>query len=313
MGAAAGVSAQKAPQRTVAKLAARQVIVGPDRDDVLMASSLVVAKGDTIVMYDYGDTSMKAFSLASGARLWKTGRAGGGPGEFANPTSLSVGPNGKLWIYDPEQDRMSIFTGSGKLEREFRPSFQPGRLVRSGNRSIALHIRESKQFAAVVDDAGKRVRDMAVPTWVSGLDELGRDLFAGTSNEFWVGGFIYTGRLIAGSSTNDVVFELPAIQTQAAMRDTVFSPRPGMIVRKPNPKAKSVVRSISVLDGTVFVYGWSLSKTERYLDVYDLRTRKYVKSYVLPSTVAKIAVTRAGVAALEEIDDVPALTFYAFK
>ncbi len=40
---------------------------------------------------------------------------GGGPREFRNPTDIKFGPKGKIWIADPHQARISIWSSNGKL------------------------------------------------------------------------------------------------------------------------------------------------------------------------------------------------------
>lgn len=57
------------------------------RDDTLARPLLLTADDQRIYWFDYGDGRLSAMDT-TGRLLWRAGRRGPGPGEFANPTSL---------------------------------------------------------------------------------------------------------------------------------------------------------------------------------------------------------------------------------
>ena len=48
------------------------------------------------------------------------GRAGAGPGEFANPGSLVVGPSGKVYVADIDNKRIQVFDGEGNPKAQWK-------------------------------------------------------------------------------------------------------------------------------------------------------------------------------------------------
>lgn len=57
---------------------------------------------------------------ARGAHLRTMGREGAGPGEFRQPAGLSLAPNGDLWVYDPRNNRFTVFAPDGTLRTSHR-------------------------------------------------------------------------------------------------------------------------------------------------------------------------------------------------
>lgn len=48
-----------------------------------------------------------------GAHIRTIGRKGGGPGEFAGALQAEIGPDGNLWVVDPQNNRLSVFDTAG--------------------------------------------------------------------------------------------------------------------------------------------------------------------------------------------------------
>jgi hypothetical protein len=74
----------------------------------------------------------------TGRRAWTVGREGEGPGEFAAPVGLAWAPDGRLWIVDPENQRVTPVDRAGSIEPSrrlpagFVLSPWPGRFDRAG-------------------------------------------------------------------------------------------------------------------------------------------------------------------------------------
>lgn len=69
---------------------------------------LVVTADGRIVVLDAQAKELRVFG-PGGKHLATYGREGGGPGEFLGPNGLKMGPDGRLWVPDPDNLRMSIF------------------------------------------------------------------------------------------------------------------------------------------------------------------------------------------------------------
>ena len=57
---------------------------------------------------------------ADGRHVRTVGRKGGGPGEFEQMGGLEVGPDGRLWVYDPGNMRFSVFDTAGTFVTSHR-------------------------------------------------------------------------------------------------------------------------------------------------------------------------------------------------
>lgn len=91
-------------------------IGGEVQDTMLFMPRLITAGGDGLYAYDYHDGRVKSFD-PSGALRWTFGRHGDGPGEFGNPTHVTVAADGAVWITDPGAGRFTVLSGDGSLDR----------------------------------------------------------------------------------------------------------------------------------------------------------------------------------------------------
>ena len=73
-----------------------------------------------------------------GHHVRTVGREGGGPGEFTGPAHMEFGPDGRLWVPDPQNNRVSVidttgaFGDSRRMEGGFYVSPWPGGFDRDG-------------------------------------------------------------------------------------------------------------------------------------------------------------------------------------
>lgn len=83
-------------------------------NDLLDQPGPLAVDATRIVLFDYGTNTVKSIRL-DGIVEWKSGRAGQGPGEYGNPTSLHIDDLGRTLIYDPELARVTVLDRAGKL------------------------------------------------------------------------------------------------------------------------------------------------------------------------------------------------------
>lgn len=141
------------------------------------------AGGDTVYVLDRMERRVKAFD-AAGEFLFDFGRGGDGPGEYQSPSSLVTLPwNGRLAVWDYEQQRLTILTPQGEVVETLRPLPEAKQgVVRTGQRLRAYRdgfIIEVRSDPMVVPPARQRgylvrldtlgqardtVLDFAVPT-----------------------------------------------------------------------------------------------------------------------------------------------------
>lgn len=89
-----------------------------DTDGMLHAVSGVVDAGHVVYVLDASFRKIVAFGPQGEARVVAAG-VGNGPGEFENPTDLSLGPDGRLYVLDPGNARISVFNADGGLHGDF--------------------------------------------------------------------------------------------------------------------------------------------------------------------------------------------------
>lgn len=90
----------------------------------------------------------------SGAYVGTYGRRGGGPGEFRNPSALSVGPDGELIVWDAGRGVLSRWSPGGELAGEERAPvayWGPG-----------FHERRDTITTVTVRESGREMRQMLV-------------------------------------------------------------------------------------------------------------------------------------------------------
>ncbi len=79
---------------------------GPDVFGYL--KGLVVLDGGGFAVLDSQVQELRVFG-PDGAHIATHGRKGQGPGEFVDANGLMLGPNGRLWVPDTRNGRMSVF------------------------------------------------------------------------------------------------------------------------------------------------------------------------------------------------------------
>lgn len=89
-----------------------------------LASVTVDPKGDRMYVVDVGgvtsqDHRIRVFNPVSGEHLFDFGTRGAGPGELNFPYDLAVGKEGRLYVVDSGNFRISVFTRDGKYLDSF--------------------------------------------------------------------------------------------------------------------------------------------------------------------------------------------------
>lgn len=83
-------------------------------DTTLLLPGFMVFQNGRLLVYDYGDARLKVFD-PDGAWLWSFGGYGDGPREFRNPTHVTTGADGLLWVLDRGAGRITRLSPSGDL------------------------------------------------------------------------------------------------------------------------------------------------------------------------------------------------------
>lgn len=81
---------------------------GPDVFSNILSLPLAVDDEGTMFVLDGQSTEIRVFD-ASGSHLRTFGGEGAGPGEMRSASLAGWGPDGNLWVADPENARYSVF------------------------------------------------------------------------------------------------------------------------------------------------------------------------------------------------------------
>ena len=293
----------------------KSVVVEGSLDSDLLRPLLMIARDSSIYVYDYGDQSLKAFSVLGPLR-WRFGRSGQGPGEFGNPTDIQLDPSGNLWIADPQTSRITVVSNGGKLLRTIPQSSMVERVVPlAAGQFLSFAFSGDKPRFERKDSTGRAMGAILYPAWMDSTPSLVSELRTAVSSDginIFLGSF-YSGRMLRLRGGDSVVKEMITVETHAFPKPISYSPNKNMTVRRLPPDARPTIRSISA--DAKFAYALILGSGDergRIVDLYRTADGLYAGSWILPERAIAISVTPRGVAALVS-DELPSLYFYEAK
>ncbi|MFO7894557.1 MAG: hypothetical protein R6U63_12550 [Longimicrobiales bacterium] len=76
-------------------------------------AGIVVDEAGRIHVLDRQAREVRTFDSA-GAHVRTFAREGAGPGELRNPLGMTLGPDGRIWVADPQNARYAVFTTDGE-------------------------------------------------------------------------------------------------------------------------------------------------------------------------------------------------------
>lgn len=290
--------------------------VSDDGGRLLTNPIMLAAHGDTAFVYDAGTQDVVALQKR-GNVLWRVGRAGKGPREFSNPVDVQFAPNGTLHVLDSDVSRITILDQRGRVIDMRRIAEPFHRIVprRSGWWAVSLGRSE---LLVAVDSNGRSVagRAVAAPADIAGRHMLVREPFvAPTPNGGAVVAFVWSSRLIVIGADGNIVADLegPERVPFAAVRSYAIETPQKATVQRIDPKAHGGAVQLAANDSmALVVFGGSSKNRGRLVDRFDLRTRRYVDSALLPRQPAAIRIVGNTLVALER-DPAPALVWYEWR
>jgi hypothetical protein len=280
--------------------------------DLLLKPGVLALSGDTVYVFDAGDHALKAFAL-TGSLLWRSGRAGGGPGEFRNVTDLKLGRDGNLWLADNGQGRISRYSRRGELLGSWPLGSNALRIAPVDNGQLVV-MRHGAGFLDVFDSIGQLTRRLPEPQELRDATLLLRDgvLVSGPQGSLRVSLF-FSGWLLCGDYASGAMRVVTApeqrdqprmVTEQRTVDDrqlTIYSVAPG---------AGAVTRGMAQDDWFTFVQArGSIDDPWRVIDVFSGPTCKYAGSIRLPRRSSNIAADRGSLAVLVN-DPAPAIQVY---
>jgi hypothetical protein len=134
---------------------------------------LIATKDGTLWVLDFKDQRIRRFS-AAGKPMASLGRLGSGPGEFRNANGFLLHPNGTVWINDPRNARLTVYSDAGQFLRQHTVSpwgwrYRWDGWVERATGAVADPVPAKSRYAFRMVAASGTIRDsVAQPSCPSG-------------------------------------------------------------------------------------------------------------------------------------------------
>lgn len=259
---------------------------------------LIDGRDSTVVVYDYAESVVLAFSL-EGDLLWQAGRKGAGPEEFAAVMDLAIGDNGDVWVLDRGNDRIAVLDSSGLHRGLIAIGVEAlQRIALPDGDTLVARSGTDPEFLASFGWDGKvepfgphpvtSLRDV-LPYFKQVLMESG-------AGSLWAALAIFGGEVAVGRGRG-VLCNRPLVTSQAISEEDV-----------PGPDWAIVAAGLALVDEHVFVLARPSGDLDlKILDVHGVDCG-YRHSIPLPSKAVAIAGVAGGVVIAVE-DPEPQLMF----
>lgn len=134
-------------------------------DSVLPSPSLMSFNRDVLYVFDDALLRLAALEATTGRLLWRVGRLGQGPGEFAGVGSILPTPGGGVGIVDLANRRLTLVSASGAVSASISLAAmgsQPNQVCASADRFLVADAFQP--FLQVMDSAGAPTERL-LPIW----------------------------------------------------------------------------------------------------------------------------------------------------
>jgi hypothetical protein len=261
----------------------------------LLQPGLLEANAERIYVFDYGDHALKIFSNA-GQLVARSGRRGGGPGEFRGVSDMQLTPAQTVIIADPQAARISWFSPEGAFQRAISTKRWVQRASPMYGDTLALF--NAMDSVLVKYSGEKRIGAFRLPREDAFLDSMtvGTDRIITTLPDgSLVMAFLYSGqlgRVQAGSSALTLHRGISGARwpREEVSRTPGPNGRP-MTTRRLPSDVRPLQIAVSASPEHLFVLSWAPSDASRFIDVYQLRSLQYACSFAVEGRLRDLAVT----------------------
>lgn len=225
---------------------------------------------------------------------------GRGPGEFRNPTDLKFSPDGNIWLTDPEQARISVWTREGELVR----TFNHGNIIPEeigfthSNYLICAQAYSSRDgLFHLYTKEGTKVRAFGkLPPDIVANSFGYAGIVSGDNNAFYFAG-MFSGFIRKYDSEGNQIFAVDTIDpvptVEVVTREVDI---PGFSNARVTKRAEDTITASVDLDVSgSYVYNLfsgTQSGIGGYIDVYEKATGEYVTSIRLKRSAYNLEITQ---------------------
>lgn len=267
---------------------------------------LLAVGRESIVLFDFGSYEISSYTL-SGKQVWTSGRKGSGPGEFTAPTSMVVDSRGTIYLLDPGNSRVSVFSNGGGYQRSIPLEQRLHRLAVLTDGSL-IGSPISDKLLLSFDTDGKQTAAMALPEELSRLSPLVREnhLLSNNRDELLVLHRWSTKTLTVRGADFSLIRTGELLNPQAFPGLKSYSANKGTVVSRVDPAASRVVRYATIRADTLFVIDNRDDEGRQFIDAYRLESLKYISSRLTPARLRAFAFSGDQLIGLVD-DPLPAL------
>lgn len=265
---------------------------GAQDDTLLLMPWALAADSARVYVLDAAAYRLVAFRASDGSVAWISGRKGGGPGEFAGPTAIATLPAGGVAVADPRNSRITVLDTAGHVIRELRlASVSDARsMCALADGSLLLATAEDDQPLVLMTVFGRVYRRLALP-WADLTDvpPLARQArLAATPDhascvlalELGRGFATFDGTRFTAPHRYVEFFDLPSVEVRRTLRS-----------RTQRVLERRIAAYDVAADGGEIAAAFEgrTAAGRRLIDLYDLRSGAYLRSYVLEASVSNLA------------------------
>ena len=291
---------ERLPPRRYVPIAIRiDSIRDGQRDDSLARPLLLAAYNDRIFYFDYGDSRLNAIDMR-GRLLWRAGRRGRGPNEWANPTSIVATREGGVVVVDGSSSRFTRVDADGAFVHSVTTPSIPMRIARgSGTSFIAFGALNGRPNAQLLDSAFSTIQTLEWSGWPDSAMGLAAQVRVASG---------FSGNVAAVSIATGRIFPLrPGMSFDSGVDGIGGRPLPprvplagdnGLVVAGIPAGTKPAIRDAAIVGELLFVVPAGEDFDGRTLDIYDVKSGKYRASIRVPVPLHVVSGTSADLVAV---------------
>ncbi|MBC8088341.1 MAG: thioredoxin domain-containing protein [Phycisphaerae bacterium] len=301
-------------RRWLAPLALERTITGPDRDELLMPSSLAVAGDSLLVFFDFGNMEVRAFNL-HGSQVWRVGRKGRGPSEFQNAMDVKKLGNGNIAVLDMSNRRITTLTASGRVLRSIPVNLSSHRFVPFADTTVfALATDDSTTLWSSVNTSGDSARRVMAPATLVARHGMERETFSAPLGAGAVISYRWADKIAVLAPDGSVRRIVNGVETVAFPGTKSYARKFGKFsgyVSRISPTATPATLSVTTRGDLIFVlFAGASANRGRIVDVYQSSDGMYLGSHLLPFPALELVALPDGAFATLRSEPVPSLDIW---
>jgi outer membrane protein assembly factor BamB len=284
---------------------------GGEADDTLLLMPwAMAADSGRVYVLDAAAHRLVALDAADGSVAWVAGSKGSGPGEFQSPTAVAALPGGRVAVADPQNNRITILGDGGFVSRTIssRDASDVTSLCGLSDGSLVIATLADTQPVLTMSPDGRVTGRYDLP-WP---DVAARPPITRAAKLVSAGGPACVLLLTLGRGF--ATFEGGRFTQRREYVERLELPHAEVTQTLRSRTQRLVERQIAAYDGAVdggeiaLAFEGRTADARRIIDVYELSTGTYLRSYRLPYPANGLARFGGRYYLLAERDGYPVLT-----